>query len=108
LHGSYPIEMRVFHLIHEREKEVYGDVYDIPPLVDLCPYDRHNFNWKWFDPNYYTEPISCKGNPIWKEGGEIFLGRSIDIRVKLKKEHENDQRWKVMHKMLNKTSNKIA
>ena len=97
LHGSYPLEMNIFHLIHERERETYGETFDIPPVVDLCPYRRDSFNWKWFDPTYYTVPVPCRNNPIWKNGGDLFLGRSFDIRGKMKQEKDNEDRWRKIH-----------
>lgn len=97
LHGSYPIDMRVFQLIQEREQHFYGHTYDVPPVIDVCPYERNNFNWKWFDPNYYTEPKPCKQNPIWSNGGELFIGRSIDIRYKIMEEKAQENRWRTMH-----------
>lgn len=97
LHGSYPIEQRVFRLIDEHERRTYGGFYDIPPVIDVCPYAKEAFNWKWFDPTYNTVPLPCKNNPIWSDGGEVFLGRSIDIREKMSRDRANEARWRIMH-----------
>ena len=79
LHGSYPIEMRSFRKIHEREKQIHGQVYKIPPVIDTCPYRRDTFKWQWFDPTHYTQPIPCKDNPIWSHGSEHYIGREYNI-----------------------------
>ena len=104
LHGTYPIEQRVYRLIDLQERQTYGQKYVIPPAVDVCPYSRENFNWKWFDPTYYTEPVPCGKNPVWSEGGEVFIGRSIDIRQKMMKDFHNEKRWRDMLDSKEKTT----
>ena len=90
-------------MIDQHEKETFGDFYNIPPVTDVCPYQRDVFNWKWFDPTYYTVPLPCKDKPIWSTGGEVFLGRSIDIREKMSKDIVNEKRWETMHSKQMKT-----
>ena len=101
LHGSFTTEMKVFNLIQEQERQTMGSVYSIPPVVDFCPYLRQDFNLKWFDPTYYADPIPCKDNPVWEKGGNFFIGRSDDIRAKLKKASDNEARWRAMNHITN-------
>ena len=83
LHGSYPIEMRVFQMIVEKERRTLGSIYSIPPVTDFCPFQRVNFNLHFFEMKYYTDPLPCKDNPVWTSAGEVFLGRSLDVRKEI-------------------------
>ena len=82
LHGAYPKEMAILQQNLEKEQLKGSDnfgiffplTYHIPPINDRCRYQRVEFNYSWFKPPYYYEPIPCKQRPIWN-GSAIWAGR---------------------------------
>ena len=77
LHGSYPTEMREFMRIIEKERRNFGTDYTIPPIVDVCPFRRENFNWDMMTGQFHTRPRPCKDEPIWVSK-HVYRGRTAN------------------------------
>eukprot|EP00794_Sanderia_malayensis_P009818 gene9818-10825_t len=74
LHGTYPSEMEVFQKIVSREKRNLGTSYDIPPVIDNCPYSREVFYWGMMGARYFARPVPCKDEPTWVRASS-YVGR---------------------------------
>ena len=78
LHGSYPAEMRAFRRLIEKERRSIGTDYDIPPIVDLCPFRRDSFDWSMMTGQFHTMPRPCKDEPIWVSK-RVYQGRTSNF-----------------------------
>lgn len=77
LHGSYPPEMRQFMRIIEKERRDIGTEYVIPPIVDVCPFQRERFDWNIMTGQFHSMPRPCKDEPIWVSK-HVYQGRTAN------------------------------
>ena len=79
LHGAYPKEMMILQSNLEKGKlenngSTFNLTYSLPEITDNCEFKRYQFNYTWFKPPYYFEPVPCARRPIWNQSA-LWAGR---------------------------------